>query len=237
MSTRLATGGRLIDRRQPLKFSFNGKRLTGYAGDTLASALLRSGSDACGPVLQVSSSAGAWWRQGGGAQRAGKISARGTGWNRTARTTTELFEGAGGGAARTMVRASNSTWGREVNQLFARVLPRVLLQNVHPPGSLLEACVRSPSIRQSAGVGEAPEPPGGRENPETPMSTCMPTWTFWSWVRCRPGLQAALTAGRAGKRVMLVKHPAHWGGSAILDPAAAEGRRPDRRRSRRNHGG
>ena len=36
---RLASGG-LIDRNRSLAFSFNGKRLTGYAGDTLASALL-----------------------------------------------------------------------------------------------------------------------------------------------------------------------------------------------------
>lgn len=43
MSTRLATGGRLIDRNKPLGFSFNGKRMTGYAGDTLASALLANG--------------------------------------------------------------------------------------------------------------------------------------------------------------------------------------------------
>ena len=36
---RLNTGGR-IDRSRPLSFTFNGKRYTGYAGDTLASALL-----------------------------------------------------------------------------------------------------------------------------------------------------------------------------------------------------
>ena len=40
MSTRLATGGRLVDRTRPVKFSFNGKHLRGFAGDTLASALL-----------------------------------------------------------------------------------------------------------------------------------------------------------------------------------------------------
>ena len=40
MSTRLAKGGRLIDRAQPAEFTFNGKRLRGYQGDTLASALL-----------------------------------------------------------------------------------------------------------------------------------------------------------------------------------------------------
>lgn len=36
---RLPTGG-AIDRAKPLRFTFNGRALTGYAGDTLASALL-----------------------------------------------------------------------------------------------------------------------------------------------------------------------------------------------------
>ncbi len=39
---RLAHGG-LIDRQQPLSFSFNGERLEGFAGDTVASALLANG--------------------------------------------------------------------------------------------------------------------------------------------------------------------------------------------------
>ena len=40
MSTRLTKGGRLIDRTTPMEFTFNGKRLRGYQGDTLAAALL-----------------------------------------------------------------------------------------------------------------------------------------------------------------------------------------------------
>ena len=40
MSTRLSKGGRLINRSKPVEFSFDGKRLNGYEGDTLASALL-----------------------------------------------------------------------------------------------------------------------------------------------------------------------------------------------------
>lgn len=44
---RQPTGG-LIDRNQPVKFSFNGKLLEGYAGDTLASALLANGVDLVG---------------------------------------------------------------------------------------------------------------------------------------------------------------------------------------------
>lgn len=39
---RLPSGG-LVDRSRKLPFSFNGKRLEGYAGDTLASALLANG--------------------------------------------------------------------------------------------------------------------------------------------------------------------------------------------------
>ncbi|MBE8157837.1 MAG: sarcosine oxidase subunit alpha family protein [Betaproteobacteria bacterium] len=40
---RLQTGGR-IDRARPLKFSFNGKEMSGFAGDTVASALLANGA-------------------------------------------------------------------------------------------------------------------------------------------------------------------------------------------------
>ena len=40
MSTRLATGGRLLNTDTALRFTFNGKTLKGYQGDTLASALL-----------------------------------------------------------------------------------------------------------------------------------------------------------------------------------------------------
>ena len=39
---RLASGGR-IDRSKPLSFQFNGKKLQGYQGDTIASALLANG--------------------------------------------------------------------------------------------------------------------------------------------------------------------------------------------------
>lgn len=44
---RLPSGGR-IDRSRPISFQFNGKRFTGFAGDTLASALLANGVGAIG---------------------------------------------------------------------------------------------------------------------------------------------------------------------------------------------
>ncbi len=42
-SRRLADGGRLIDRTRPVGFTFDGRDLTGFAGDTLASALVANG--------------------------------------------------------------------------------------------------------------------------------------------------------------------------------------------------
>jgi len=41
-ANRLSVGGQ-IDRSQPLDFTFDGRAYTGYAGDTLASALLAAG--------------------------------------------------------------------------------------------------------------------------------------------------------------------------------------------------
>ena len=40
MSTRLANQGRLIDRSKAIKFLFNGKKMAGFEGDSLAASLL-----------------------------------------------------------------------------------------------------------------------------------------------------------------------------------------------------
>ena len=40
---RLSTGGRFIDRTKRIHFSFDGKQLTGFAGDTVASAVHANG--------------------------------------------------------------------------------------------------------------------------------------------------------------------------------------------------
>ena len=46
-SHRLKTGGQ-IDRSKPLSFTFDGKTMSGFAGDTLASALLANGQQLVG---------------------------------------------------------------------------------------------------------------------------------------------------------------------------------------------
>ena len=51
---RLSTGGRLIDRTKRIHFSFDGKQLSGFAGDTVASAVLRKRTAGFRPQFQVS---------------------------------------------------------------------------------------------------------------------------------------------------------------------------------------
>ena len=43
MSTRLSKGGRLIGRAKRVSFTFYGRPMRGFAGDTLAEALLGGG--------------------------------------------------------------------------------------------------------------------------------------------------------------------------------------------------
>ena len=40
---RLSTGGRFVDRGKKVSFTFDGKTVTGFQGDTVASAVLASG--------------------------------------------------------------------------------------------------------------------------------------------------------------------------------------------------
>ncbi|MDM8164562.1 2Fe-2S iron-sulfur cluster-binding protein [Roseovarius sp.] len=59
MTLRLPTGG-LIDRSKPLTFTFDGKPHTGYAGDTIASALLASGTRILGRSFKYHRPRGLW---------------------------------------------------------------------------------------------------------------------------------------------------------------------------------
>ena len=73
---RLASGG-LIERRQPLSFRFDGKSYQGYAGDTLASALIANGVRLVGAFVQIPSPARHSLGGAGGAERAGRAAQRG----------------------------------------------------------------------------------------------------------------------------------------------------------------
>ena len=59
-ASRLTTGGSDIDRGRPLSFTFDGRRVEGFAGDTIASALLASGQAVVGRSFKYHRPRGIW---------------------------------------------------------------------------------------------------------------------------------------------------------------------------------
>ncbi|RUW02212.1 2Fe-2S iron-sulfur cluster-binding protein, partial [Mesorhizobium sp. M1A.F.Ca.IN.020.03.1.1] len=59
-ASRLANGGCDIDRARPLSFTFDGTRVDGFAGDTIASALLASGRAIVGRSFKYHRPRGIW---------------------------------------------------------------------------------------------------------------------------------------------------------------------------------
>jgi len=216
MSTRLATGGRLIDRAKGLDFTFNGKRLRGVAGDTLASALLANDQMMMGRSFKYHSPRGA---VASGAEEPNALVNLGTGDrlepNQRA-TTTELFSG--------LAATSQNHWPSlefdvgAINARLSRFLPAGFYYKmfIHPRPFWKH--IYEPFIRQSAGLGKAPK--------DTDPDTYEHFHAHFDVVVVGggvAGLQAALTAGQAGARVLLMEQTAHWGGRAVVDGGSVDG--------------
>jgi sarcosine oxidase subunit alpha len=216
MSTRLSKGGRLIDRTAPQEFTFNGKRLRGYRGDTLAAALLANDQMLVGRSFKYHRPRGI---VASGAEEPNALVNMGEGGRfepnqRT--TTTELFDG--------LTCTSQNHWPSlefdvgVVNNYAARFLPAGFYYKtfIHPRFAWKH--VFEPIVRQSAGLGKVPK--------ERDADRYEQAYAFCDILVVGggiAGLQAALTAGRAGKRVWLVEQTAHWGGRAVVDGAEIDG--------------
>jgi hypothetical protein len=161
MSHRLARAA--ADRpRRPLDFTFNGKRLQGHAGDTLASALLAR-ADAGGAVLQVSPPARRRGLGRRGAERAG-AGRRGSGSSPTSAPPRPSFSTG-------LQAASQNHWPSLDYDIGAVNNPRavpdrgLLLQDVHP------------SPRRSGSMSTSPSSADRRAGPRPRPETAMPTAT------------------------------------------------------------
>ncbi len=218
MSTRLATGGRLLDRSRRIPFTFNGRRLSGYPGDTLASALMASGQMLMGRSFKYHRPRGP---VASGPEEPNALVNLGTGDrhepNQRA-TTTELFEG--------LTATSQNHWPSlefdvgQVNAALSRFLPAGFYYKtfIHPRP--LWKHLYEPFIRQSAGLGKAPE----AETRDPDSYEHFHAFTDVLVVGGgAAGLAAALAAGRAGARVLLVEQTAHWGGRAPVDGGQIDG--------------
>ena len=218
MSTRLATGGRLIDRSKQQSFTFNGKRFTGVAGDTLASALLANDQMLMGRSFKYHRPRGV---VASGAEEPNALVGLGTCArfepNQRA-TTTELFDG--------LSATSQNHWPSlefdvgAVNTKLARFLPAGFYYKTFMWPRSFWKHVYEPFIRQSAGLGKAPDAETRDADTYEHFYAYVDHLVIGGGIA---GLETAKRLGETGARVLLVEQTAHWGGRAPVDGGEVDG--------------
>ena len=220
MSTRLVKGGRLINRTQPIEFSFNGKRFKGFQGDTLAAGLLANDQVLVGRSFKYHRPRGI---VASGPEEPNALVNLGQGARlepnqRT--TTTELFDG--------LVSTSQNHWPSlefdvgVVNNYAARFMPAGFYYKtfIHPRPMWKH--VFEPVIRRAAGLGKAPTQ-GDADRYEQAYAFC-DVLVVGAGVA---GLLAAKAAADAGSRVILLEQTPTLGGRAPVDDSDIQGQPVD----------
>ena len=210
MSTRLASGGRFVNKNKAVNFTFNGKNLRGYEGDTLASALFANDQMLVGrsfkyhrPRGVVASGA----EEPNGLVNLGKDET----FEPNQRVTTqELFDG--------LTAQSQNHWPSlefdvgAINKHLSRFLPAGFYYKMFMYPRSFWKHVYEPIIRKSAGLGKAPK--ARDQDTYEHFHVNVDVLVVGGGVA---GLSAALAAGQSGARVMLVEQTAHWGGRSGVD--------------------
>lgn len=211
---RLPSGGHVIDRGRPLTFRFDGRSYGGFAGDTLASALLANGRHMVARSFKYHRPRGIF---GSGAEDPAALVQLSPGGPytepNTAVTEQELFAGL-------EARAQNC-WPSlnfdlaAVNDAVSPLLPAGFYYKTFmgPPGNWMRF---EDAIRRMAGLGRAPEAPDP-ERYEHVNRHCEVLVIGGG----PAGLVAALAAARGGARVILAEETPHLGGRLLSLPAGA----------------
>ena len=216
MSTRLAQGGRLLNRARAVRFAFDGKNFDGFEGDTLASALLANDQMLVGRSFKYHRPRGV---VASGAEEPNGLVNLGLGGSFEPNqrvTTTEVFEG--------LTATSQNHWPSlefdvgAVNTYLSRFLPAGFYYKMFMYPRAFWKHVYEPFIRQSAGLGKAPK--SRDADTYEHFHAHVDLLVIGGGIA---GLQAALSAGRSGKSVLLIEQTAHWGGRAAVDQPMIDG--------------
>lgn len=214
MSGSRVAGGVAIDRSRTLHFRWAGKKYQGYAGDTLASALLANGVRLFGRSFKYHRPRGLL---AAGLDEPNAI----VQLERGAATIpnlkapyVELYDGLDAQPVNAWPSLDFDLLA--INGLFKRFIPAAFYYKTFmwPNWLLFE-----PLIRKAAGLGRSPD----RADPDIYAQTS---------AHCDllvvgggvAGLSAALEAGRQGRQVMLVTGGAHWGGRLAGSGEPVEGK-------------
>ncbi len=210
----MSAGGRLVDRAQPVHARFDGQPLQGYAGDTLASALLASGRRVVGRSFKYHRPRGLL---AAGPEEPNALVTLRDGGRREPNipaTTVELFEG--------LVAESQNRWPSLDHDLLALFgLGGPLLQAGFYYKTFMGPTAKAwrlyePWIRRAAGLGRA-----GRD-PDPDRYDKASLWCDVLVIGAGPaGLAAAAEAAGSGRRVVLAEQTPRLGGSGLLDDSDA----------------
>jgi sarcosine oxidase, subunit alpha len=209
---RLDRGGR-IDRRRPLGFTYDGARYEGYAGDTLASALLANGVHLVGRSFKYHRPRGVF---GAGAEEPNALVQLGrrehTEPNARA-TLVELFEGVSAASQNCWPSVRFDLWA--LNNILGPLFPAGFYYKTFMWPQSWWRHVYERMIRRAAGLGRAPS------GPDPDRYEHMHAHCDVLVVGAGPaGLMAALAAGRSGARVILVDEQPELGGSLLAEPTS-----------------
>jgi sarcosine oxidase subunit alpha len=196
------TAGALIDRATALGFEFEGRRSSGFAGDTLASALLAGGARRIARSFKLHRPRGVF---SCGPEEPSAIVDVGAGADRiavTRATDIELFDG--------LVAGSGHAWPAvsfdlaAINDLLSMVLPAGFYYKTFkwPDWHLFE-----PMIRRMAGLGVAPV--GGDPDRYDETGTAVEVLVIGGGAA---GIAAATAAADAGASTLLVEADPLLGG-------------------------
>ena len=207
-----APAGAWIDRAQPLRFSFAGNEVQGFAGDTVASALLASGLVHVARSFKLHRPRGVF---SCGLEEPSALLDVGLGGQRTPVTRATDIEAANG-----MVCRPGNAWPSlkldiaAINARFAALLPAGFYYKTFmwPHWHLFE-----PAIRAMAGLGRASDEPDPDRYDEISRSAEVLVVGGGA-----AGAQAALAAAQAGKQVLLLQAAPHVAQAEALRAAGVE---------------
>ncbi len=214
-SSRLAApAGLFIDRAHPVSFTFNGRSLRGFRGDTLASALLANGVRLVGRSLKLHRPRGIW---SCGIEEPSALVDVGEGGRRTPNVRATMLPIVDGLCTRTV-----NCWPSVQLDLgaltgaFAALLPAGFYYKTFmwPNWRLFE-----PAIRRMAGLGRAPREPDADHYEE--IAATADVLVVGAGLA---GLTAAVTAAQAGARTLLLSASERVGGAlaCTVNPRIAE---------------
>src|SRR5271170_6099501 len=210
---RTSAGGR-VDRAQAVGFTFDGHSYRGLAGDTLATALIANGVHLMGRSFKYHRPRGPLSL---GSDEPNALVTLDAGKGRVTpnlrATQIEIYEGL---KARSQNAWPSLQWdAMAVNGLASALFPVGFYYKTFIGPQCAWENLYEPAIRRAAGLGVAPDAPDpdhyGFEHRHCEVAV----------VGAGPaGLAAALSAARAGARVMLFDEQAEFGGSLLAETRA-----------------